>query len=420
MNYPRNSKVVIYLCILIVIVILGGLSWINYQVAEAYPGGNAFHVYWSAIRQFLFEGVSPYNVEVALEIQHFEPLVKYIDQPTPARFASPLFSILILAPFSLINDFVLARTAWMTFLETCLFLSALITLRICKWKTGFATGMIYIGIAFLSYFSIKALITGDLIIISGLFFCIGILAFLKGDDELSGAMFALATIKLQYGIVLVIFMLFWSITKQRHKFSLWFLITLSFLSAIMLLIKPGWILEMVQASLANISTLGANNTAGMLRNIFPGIGVRMGWVISAIIFAILVFEWANAREYDGKRLIWLICLTLAGGALSGLPAPAESLVLLLPVMPFLAEVLMERWRGGGLLINFMLGAAFLAGTWLAVYSDINKTGRLAENTAVLIILAISVFLLFWNRHWLMSSVRPWYDRLESGDSNRKK
>jgi len=292
-------------------------------------------------------------------------------------------------------------------------------LRLCNWKIGSAKGMIYIGIAFLSYFSVKALVSGDLIIISGLFFCIGILAYQKGDDELSGAMVAFATIKPQFGILLVIFLFFWSISRQRQKFSLWFLITLTFLSAVTLLIKPGWILEMVQASFANLSLIGAKTTAGMLSDILPGVGARMGWVISAIVIAVLILEWTKARVYDSKRWMWLVSLTLAGGALSGIPAPADSLVLLLPVIPFLAEVLFERWRGGGLLLNCILGTAFLAGVWLAVNADLTGTERIAETTAVLVILIIIVIFLFWNKHWLMSSVKPWYDKLETGDSFRK-
>jgi len=418
-NYPRNTKIFILLYIIAIIGILGGITWINFQVAEAYPGGNAFYVYWSAIRQFLFEGVSPYSVEITLAAQHSEPLMNHLDIQVPEKFSSPLYSILFLAPFSLIKNFILARALWMTFLEICLFFPAYFTLRLCKWKIGSAKGMIYIGITFLSYFSAKAIISGDIIIISGLFLWIGILAYQKGDDELSGAMIAFATIKPQFGILLVIFLFFWSISRQRQKFSLWFLITLVFLSAVTLLIKPGWILEMLQASLANLSSLGAKNTAGMLSDIIPGVGARMGWVISAIVIAVLILEWTKARMYDGKRWMWLVSLTLAGGALSGIPATAESLVLLLPVIPFLAEVLFERWRGGGLLVNFILGTAFLVGVWLAVYSDISQTGRTAEGIVVLVSLLIFILILYWNRHWLMSSVRPWYDRLESGLSNKR-
>lgn len=419
MNYPRNTKIIIVLYIIAIIGILGGITWINFQVAEAYPGGNAFHVYWSATRQFLLEGVSPYSVEITPESQNLEPLMNYLDNQVPEKFSSPLYSILFLAPFSLIKNYTLARALWMTFLEICLFFLAYFTLRLCKWQIGSAKGMIYIGIAFLSYFSVKALVSGDLIIIFGLFLCIGMLAYQKGDDELSGAMVAFATIKPQFGILLVIFIFFWSISHQRQKFSLWFLITLAFLSAVMLLFKPGWILEMVQASLANISLLGAKNTAGMLSEIIPGVGARMGWVISAIVITVLILEWTKTRVYDGKRWMWLVSITLAGGALSGIPAPAESLVLMLPVIPFLAEVLFERWRVGGLLMNFILGAAFLIGVWLAVNTDLAGKGRIAETIAVLVIQIIIVSFLFWNKHWVMSSVKPLYDRLETGDRYKR-
>jgi len=118
-------------------------------------------------------------------------------------------------------------------------------------------------------------------------------------------------------------------------------------------------------------------------------------------------------------MLWLICVTLVGGALVGLPAPAESLVLLLPAILFLSETILERWKSGSLIIVLsVLGYLFLP--WYVVISNLQKSDAGVEKIIVFSVIVFILILLFWNRDWLMSSVRPWFDLLEPQIKTRKK
>jgi len=414
-----NRKVIVFIAVIFVVGLISGLTWANYLFANNYPGGSAFNNYWTGSRLLIDEGKSPYSENIVLKTQTSGQIFGEVNDTKPSRFANPLYSIILYIPFSLVDDYVVARALWMTLLEISLFITALITLRFCKWKTGLAGSIIYMLLAFLAYFSVRALISGDVIILAGLFLCTGIWAILKGEDELAGAMVALTTIKPQFGFLLIIFLIFWTISQQRYKFSLWFFISLSFFVTLTLLIQPGWILEFFQANIQNFGTTGFHNAADMMREIFPGFGSRLGWIISGLIFVVLIFEWTRAKGYDSKRMLWLICVTLVGGALVGLPAPAESLVLLLPAILFLSETILERWKSGSLIIVLsVLGYLFLP--WYVVISNLQKSDAGVEKIIVFSVIVFILILLFWNRDWLMSSVRPWFDLLEPQIKTRKK
>ena len=56
--------------IVLIVVVFSGLVWVNIQFAKNNPGGNDFLAYYVGARALIFEGVSPYSEEVALEIQN--------------------------------------------------------------------------------------------------------------------------------------------------------------------------------------------------------------------------------------------------------------------------------------------------------------------------------------------------------------
>ena len=420
MKYQRNRTLIILISLVFIAGLLAGLTWANYQFSKEYPGGISFNKYWTGMRLLISEGQSPYSEDIGIETQTQEQLFGYLNDSQPSRFANPLYSIIIFIPFSLINDYILARALWMTLLEISLFVTVIVTLRFCKWKTGLTGSIIYMLLAFPAYFSVRALISGDVILITGLFFSVGIWAILKGEDELAGVMFALTTIKPQFGILLAIFLIFWTVNQQRYKYILWFVISISFLTAVTILIKPGWILEFIQANIVNFGITGFYNSAAMLKEIFPGFGIRLGWILSAGVLATLTFEWVKAKKYDSKKMLWLICATLAGGALAGFSAPAESLVLLLPAVILLSEITLEWRKGGSLIVYTLFLFIYLAIPWYAILSTLEMGSTGVEKIVIFTLLLVILILFFWNRHWLMSSVKPLYDVLEPEKFSRKK
>ena len=125
-----NSVLVVFLGVLV----LGGLVWVNLQFSRDNPGGNDFLAHYVGSRYLIFEGKSPYSDEVALEIQR-----RVFGRPAEQgeiehRVVYPIYSVLLFAPFALIQDYAIARVAWMTVLEVALLVTAYLALLLSKWK----------------------------------------------------------------------------------------------------------------------------------------------------------------------------------------------------------------------------------------------------------------------------------------------
>ena len=100
--------------VLVGLVAVAGITWGNYNYARQNPGGNDFLVHWMGSRAIVKDGISPYSDEVATRIQTFAYGRPAQPGEHELRVAYPLYSVIIFAPFALIDDFAIARAAWMT------------------------------------------------------------------------------------------------------------------------------------------------------------------------------------------------------------------------------------------------------------------------------------------------------------------
>jgi hypothetical protein len=85
------------------VAILALLTWGNYQYVRQNPGGNDFLPRWLGTRLLVFQGLSPYSDETALEIQKMaygRPVRAGEDE---MRMAYPLYSIVLFLPYAIIG-----------------------------------------------------------------------------------------------------------------------------------------------------------------------------------------------------------------------------------------------------------------------------------------------------------------------------
>jgi hypothetical protein len=402
-----NKAFFIAVCIIIVLGLLGGLTWANYRFSSALKGGDDFLSYWLGTRLFLTEGQSAYSEQTTSQIQIMAYGHQAKENEKSLIFTNPLYSLIIYAPFALIPDFNLARSIWMTVLEIAIGGIIFFSIKISDWKSGLAGLLFYSLFSFLWYYSASALISGDVIIITSLFVVMGIWAVKKGEWEYAGVVFALSTIKPQYAIILIIILLVWSFSIRQYKFAIWFFSSLTFFIIGTVLLQSDWMIQNLRASLQNLATLSVYNPATVFSALLPGVGTKIGWSLSGVILALIIIEWARVRKPDERKLAWLICLTLVGVIFLGLPVETNSFVMLLPLLPMIFTIIDERWRKAGVVLNGVFYIILLAGIWLIYFSTKGNVNQ----TAILFFPAISVLflLMYWIRNWVMNAVKPWYD-----------
>ena len=128
-----------------------GLIWANYRFTSQHQGGNDFAVYWSSIRTVLFDNATPYGELASSRGQSLIYGISGSAGVHPTLLDIPFHIAGFLIPFSLIQDFPLARALWMVLLEIALILTVFICLRIFRWAPNPAVGAMII---FFSIFSI--------------------------------------------------------------------------------------------------------------------------------------------------------------------------------------------------------------------------------------------------------------------------
>lgn len=393
------------------LIVIGLLIWGNYSYARQNPGGNDFLVHWVGTRALFTDGLSPYSDEVALQIQTMVYGREALPGEHELRVAYPLYSVVLFVPFAMIGDFTMARAVWMTFLELCLAGMALLGLKLVNSKPK----PIYLGVTliftFFWYYSLRALINGNAIIVITLLLICVFLAMKNKADELAGVLLAFATIKPQVVFLIVLFILYYAWMRGRRKLILWFFITLILSSVTAMLLVPDWIVQNLREIVRFSSYNPPGTPTAIMETWWGAIGRRLGTVISMGVFVMLGLEWWIARKADFRHFLWVACLTLAAGQWIGIYADPGNFLVIYPALLFVFAVWEKRSPKTGPLVSMAFMGVIMVLIWVLFLVTLEHSYQPVQSPIMLFPLpAIGIILLYWIRWW---TLRPnlWADKI---------
>ena len=410
MRNQRTTYLFITLVILAVATLIG-LTWANSHYVLQNPGGNDFLPHWAATRLFLLEGVSPYSDQATLEINN--PLYTGVAQADEEQdlFLYPFYTIYLMAPFSLIPDYALARAIWMTVLEISIVGLVLISVSLSRWKIPVWMLAILIFFSVFWYFSVSSIIDGNLSVILAVLIGLAFMAIRARNDGLAGFLLALTAIKPQTMILLAIYVLIWSAVQKRWHLFWGFLSSLAFLIATSFLFIPDWLLQNLRNIFAFFKNADMIAPRQILLQALPGVGNQLGWAITIVMIAALIVEWRASAKKDFTWFYWTALLTLAATPLSGIPAGTSNFILFYPALVLIFSAWETHWKTAGkLLIAFSMLLFFFGYWWLSL--RINPLGvQTIQNPAMFFPLPVFVFVsLYWVRWWVLRPTRPLLER----------
>ena len=402
------------LTILASILVLAGLVWGNYRYAKENPGGNDFLVHWLGNRLFITEGQSPYSDETALAIQTMVYGRAARAGEHELRVAYPLYSLFLFAPFSLVADYILARAIWMTVLEISLILISYLSMRLTNWKPGIGILAVFFVFSIFWYHAFRPLINGNAVIIIALLVVGAVYCIRNKQDELAGILLAISTIKPQVVLLVVLYIIYWAIRKKRWQLVIWFFTSMAILVAFSFLLLPNWLIQ----NLIEVVRYPGYNPAGTLgealTEMMPGIGQRLGWVVSGVLALILIMEWQMSLKTKMKGFMWTVCLTLVASQWIGIQTDPGNFIILMPVLVYLFSIWQERWkRGGNIYILVTMLILFTVIWWLFMISLIPGAQPQQGPIMFLPLPGILLPLLYWVRWWAINSPSTWYDEVSS-------
>lgn len=407
----RNQTILLILLIIAVVAIPIGLTYFNYQFSVQNPGGNDFLARWNGAHEWLKNGRNPYSNEVSLiaqELIYGRPAI--ISQGEDiAHFVYPLYSMLFFAPFGLM-EYTLARAVFMTVLEICLVLITLVSLRMTGWKVKRLGLVALLLFGVLWYCAIRGIILGQYAVINALLMLLAIWAIQQKQDVAAGILLILSTSKPQMSYLLVLYVLFWSISARRWRIVGSLVGTFAVLMIVTYIFLPGWPLDWLRQLLNYPTYTGRiGSTLSIIADWVPGIMQPLNILLHAAFYLYLLVEWIRSRGKGSNSFLWTSFLTLVVTNLVAYRTATPHYVALIGPIFLVAKILAERWKMFGKWINVSIFLLLFAGMWALFITTVKGTD---EQAIVYLPVPFMVLLLLWWIRWW--AIKPIQSIFESG------
>lgn len=405
MNRKQQRTFKEVLQILLLLMIVGLFIFGNLQFTAKNPGGNDFLVHWVGTQSFIKEGISPYSDNVALRIQNLVYGRPALTGEHELRVAYPFYSVFLFLPFSLIEDFTVARALWMTALEFLIIISTIMMIRMVSWKPNFLITFLIIVFSLFWYHGLRSIINGNAVVFICFLIILSIYAIIHKQDELAGICLALITIKPQVVFAYIIFLVFWSLSNRRYKVIFWFLGSLIALIILGLFILPSWPMEFIREVFRYPGYNPPGTPATALAEILPGIGRQLGILLSVLSALILLIEWVNGRFSRQEKFIWVSSLTLVMGQWLSIQTDPGNFLIMFPAVILIFRIIEDRWRNSGQwIILLLLGILFFV-PWIIFIRTIDFGYQPLQNPIMFFPVPLILIIgLFWVRWWVKNPV----------------
>jgi hypothetical protein len=389
-----------YLGVIAFIAIGVTVVWANYNFASQNPGGNDFLVHWVGVRSFIFEGMSPYSDETALKIQEMAYGRPAEGDEHELRVVYPLYSEIIYVPFSLISNYTLARTFWMTFLELVIIVLAITSMRLVGWHPSVWLFPIYLLFSLFWYHGLRVLINGNAVALVTLLVLAVMLSIKNNNDIVAGLFLAYATIKPHLVILLIIFIVLWAVSHRRWILIGWIFGGLLGLILIGMVFIPDWLLQNVWEILKFPEYNPALTIGSAFELWWPGIGVQLKWGLTIFLTILLIFEWWSAWGKDYDHFLWTACLTITVSQLIGIATDPGNFILLTLPLVLIFSTIKKRWVRIGDWIVLGLIVFLFVGLWILFLKTVVYGYQPIQNEIMFIPMPLfSLIGLYWIRWW---------------------
>ena len=347
---------------------------IPHQISDASvhgnPRGNLSDLYprWIGAQELLLHGRDPYSPEVTRRIQagyYGRPLVpsRPADPIDQQAFAYPVYVVFYLAPTIHLGFAVVQRAFFWTLVGVTL-ASIPLWLRMLRWTVAPLVQAAMMTLTLGSVPVLQGLELQQLTLVVAAMCAVAVMLLVAGRPIAAGVLFALATIKPQLVLPLLMWLGMWSLgdLKRRYRWAASFLTCMAILGAASEYWLPHWVARFWRAT-------------GEYRQYTQGVSIlesilshRWGTLLEVLFAGATVLVcWKRREQPDDTGAFQLsTCLVLA---LTVIAVPTFSLynqVLLLPAILLLARDRSMIWeRNFVSRILLIVVVALLAWPWIS-------------------------------------------------------
>ena len=374
--------------IFIALIALAVIGWSNFQLVTKLPLESEFQTNWEITRALIYRGENPYLASTG------EP------------FTAPLPVVLFYSPFALIENFQIARAAWITLCQISAAVFAILCIRVTFWQINHWLAALMIIFVVLWFPSVSVYVRGSQIALITVLFGASLLALKSQNDELSGILLGLAALQPRVTFLSILLVLLWAGSQRRWRVHFWTAVIFLFLSGIGTIFFPSWPVDFFWSTLRNIDFSPGQAILETTIRWWPGVGLQIGWGIIILAVIILMIEWWLVWRKSFQRQVWVIALTIILSIWIGIETNIDNVFLLILPLTVTLQAWNRRWgRTGQIFVIFVTGL-LLPGLWWA-YITFARQDIPGESNPFLMIgfPLLTLFGIYWVRWWFL---RPTY------------
>jgi hypothetical protein len=364
---PFDTRAFLLLFLFIALLFYG-----NYQFAITQPGGTDFLYRWLPTRLVLFEGYqNPYSSDVEYQVELMHHGHARQGDETPGIFAYPYYTMVVIFPFALIEDFTIARAAWMTLSVMAYIVIIFLTLGMIEYKPMNTLLTSLILFSLLSADFAQALIDGNPSGLATLFAVLSLYFLSRKSDGLAGIFLALSTIKPQLVILFCVLIVLWAFFQRRWVVVISSGITLGVLLGLSFIVQPSWLMEFIKdittyPDVASPSTPRAI-LAYWMPETFAG-NIALGLTLLSVF--ILFSVWKKCLKGDFSDLLWAACITFTIMPFTGITSAKSNYIAMLPGLILLIKYEYQKFREREIVPSIFL-LIWIGLSWLFFYAGRN-------------------------------------------------
>ena len=397
----RRKNILPYLYSVLILVGIIGLTFINTLLVDQFQIRDKFAIRYVAARQWVEKGTSPYaQVVSTLSETTLTELDFEIENQEDIHILEPIYFIFFYLPLSLL-EFSLAKAIFMTLIEVAIGFIILMSIKITGWRLHWIEKLLLIIGGLFSYPALRVILFGNPLIVSIFLLVLAIYLIQKGHDTSAGLLLAIFAFSSEIGIILTLFLLIWSFSRDMKSVLWTFLAGLASLVVISFLFFGNWIPDWTKSFINLYPGIDWLRTPLMRISATIAGGERqLNYILHIGLIIYLLLEWFGAFGKRGRIFVWKISLTMVIIYFFNIWSKPEYLFLLLPGLFFMLRFFSERWKIFGKIFSWLLIIGFFGLYWLLFNARGNWFS--VDLSMILLLVPTVVFIgLQWIRWWAL-------------------
>lgn len=343
---------------------------VSESVARDFPRGNLSDLYpqWVGTRELLLHGRDPYSPEVTREIQEgYYGRVLDPNRPRDPKdqqaFAYPVYAVFYLAP-TIHLSFATVRIGFFWGLLGLTLVTVWLWLGVLRYAVPLGMKLSFMALTIGSFTVVQGLKLQQLTLLVAAMCAAGVALLVAGRPIVAGVVLALATIKPQLVLPLLLWLALWSLgdLRRRYRWVVSFLIVMTILCVASELLLPHWIVRFWHAVVAYRQYAKG---IPVLEMILPTWWGRVLELLFAAMTALTCLRWFRHAENTAAFQAGT-CLAMAVSVLLVPKFALYNQVLLLPAILLIVRDRRDIWQGSAIhRFVLVVVAVSLAWIWLA-------------------------------------------------------